>query len=92
MAVFAARTAFFPAGQDEDMGTFISVSNNSGQLSGYSLTPREKEIVALILTGETNAVIARNLFISESTVKKHINNVFRKLGITSRWELLKLIS
>jgi DNA-binding CsgD family transcriptional regulator len=59
-------------------------------LSGLRVTKREGEIVGLILGGETNATIAGRLFISESTVKKHINNLFRKLGITSRWELLKL--
>jgi DNA-binding CsgD family transcriptional regulator len=59
-------------------------------LSGLRVTKREGEIVELILGGETNATIADRLFISESTVKKHINNLFRKLGITSRWELLKL--
>lgn len=46
-------------------------------------------MLRLILDGETNASIADRLFISESTVKKHINNSFRKLGIRSRWELLK---
>lgn len=59
-------------------------------LSSLPLTKREREIVGLMLGGETNAAIAERLFISESTVKKHVNNVFRKLGISSRWELLKL--
>lgn len=54
------------------------------------VTRREREVIDLILRGETNASIAGELFISESTVKKHVNNLFRKLRITSRWELLKL--
>lgn len=58
-------------------------------ISGISLTRREREIVDLILKGDTNSTIADRLFISESTVKKHINNIFRKLQITNRWELLK---
>ena len=57
--------------------------------SGFSLTRREREIADLILQGYTNAAIADRLFISESTVKKHINSLFRKLQITNRWELLK---
>lgn len=54
------------------------------------LTNREEEIVSCILKGQTNREIADNLFISESTVKKHINNTFRKLKIKSRWELIKI--
>lgn len=54
------------------------------------MTKKERDIIGLILRGETNASIANQLFISKSTVKKHINNLFRKLKITSRWELLKL--
>jgi DNA-binding CsgD family transcriptional regulator len=58
--------------------------------SSLPISRREREVAALILSGETNASIADKLFISESTVKKHVNNIFRKLGISSRWELVKL--
>jgi DNA-binding CsgD family transcriptional regulator len=58
--------------------------------SRLPVSRREREVVELILRGETNAAVADRLFISESTVKKHVNSIFRKLGITSRWELLKL--
>jgi DNA-binding CsgD family transcriptional regulator len=58
--------------------------------SRLPVTKREREIIGLVLRGETNASIAERLFISESTVKKHLNNLFRKLRISSRWELLKL--
>lgn len=54
------------------------------------LSPREREVIPHILKGESNKDIAETLCISESTVKKHINNIFRKTGIKSRWELLKL--
>lgn len=59
-------------------------------VSALPLSAREREIAALMLQGLTNAQIADRLFIAESTVKKHVNNAFRKLGIASRWELLKL--
>ncbi len=59
-------------------------------VSRLPVSRREREVAGLILEGETNAAIAERLFISESTVKKHVNNLFRKLGISSRWELLKL--
>ena len=58
--------------------------------SGLPVTDRERQIIGLIIRGETNPSIADRLFISESTVKKHVNNFYRELRITSRWELLKL--
>jgi LuxR family maltose regulon positive regulatory protein len=45
---------------------------------------RELEVLALIAAGETNAEIARKLFVSTSTVKTHINNLYRKLGARGR--------
>ena len=74
----------------EEQASSIHTESHAPDLSRLPVTKREREIVILILRGETNASIAERLFISESTVKKHINNLFRKLGITSRWELLKL--
>ncbi|RAZ24636.1 hypothetical protein DK853_50395, partial [Klebsiella oxytoca] len=47
----------------------------------YRLTRRETEITQLILQGKTNAEIAEELFISETTVKKHVSNIFEKTGI-----------
>lgn len=51
------------------------------------LTRREREIVALVTQGLRNTEVARALFISEQTVKTHLNNVFHKLGIRDRVEL-----
>ena len=48
------------------------------------LTPREKAVLALIVEGMANKVIARELDISESTVKAHLNAVLRKTGTTNR--------
>ncbi|GAA3923763.1 hypothetical protein Aau02nite_22680 [Amorphoplanes auranticolor] len=45
------------------------------------LTRREREVLALVAEGRTNAAIAARLFITEKAVDKHINNVFRKLGL-----------
>ena len=50
------------------------------------LTPREKEILCLLAEGQSNKVIARNLGISDGTVKLHVKAILRKLGVHSRVE------
>jgi DNA-binding CsgD family transcriptional regulator len=54
------------------------------------LTPREADIVGLILRGKSNADIEKALFISIHTVKNHITNIHQKLGVRSRWQLISL--
>lgn len=54
----------------------------------YRLTKRETEIAQLILQGKSNGEIAGELFISETTVKKHVSNIFEKTGINRREELI----
>ena len=51
-----------------------------------SLTPREREILGLLAEGQSNKVIARNLGISDGTVKLHVKAILRKLNIHSRVE------
>jgi LuxR family maltose regulon positive regulatory protein len=48
------------------------------------LTPREREILSLIAQGESNRQISAHLVISLSTVKTHINNIYRKLNADNR--------
>ncbi len=52
------------------------------------LTGRESEIVRLVALGKTNAEVAAQLAITEGTVKTHLNNVFKKLGLRNRAELV----
>jgi DNA-binding NarL/FixJ family response regulator len=52
------------------------------------LTPREEQVVALIADGLSNRNIARELNLSEHTVKKYVFRIFEKLGISSRVELV----
>ena len=59
-------------------------SRTSGPFS--KLTPRESEILELMAAGQGNKVIARNLGISDGTVKLHVKAVLRKLGVHSRVE------
>jgi DNA-binding NarL/FixJ family response regulator len=53
-----------------------------------ALTERESEIMNLLAQGRSNGAIATELFISEKTVKNHINRIYSKLGVTSRAEAI----
>ncbi|MFI5151331.1 MAG: ATP-binding protein [Bacteroidia bacterium] len=55
----------------------------------YSLTPREAKIVGLLADGKVAKEIASVLFITEDTTRKHIQNVYRKVGVSSKFDLLK---
>ncbi len=57
-----------------------------------NISEREKEIIALILEGKSNKEIEEKLFISAHTVKNHIYHIYQKLGINSRYQLIKRFS
>jgi two-component system, NarL family, nitrate/nitrite response regulator NarL len=64
-----------------------------GQLQGRrsaSLTSREVEVVSAIRGGSSNKEIATKLSISEETVKRHLSNIYAKMGVSSRLELAML--
>jgi two-component system nitrate/nitrite response regulator NarL len=54
----------------------------------FGLTSREMQVIALIVAGYTNKDLARKLRISEHTAKHHLTNVFDKLGVSTRLELV----
>jgi DNA-binding CsgD family transcriptional regulator len=68
------------------------VQKNEAMLLEKNLTEREMEIVALIVQGFSNAQISEKLIVTESTTKRHIYNLFKKLEINSRFELLKWVN
>ena len=60
-------------------------------LAAFGLTAREAAVTRLALGGRGNAAIARELGISESTVKKHMSRVLDKCGVRSRTQLIALL-
>jgi NarL family two-component system response regulator LiaR len=61
-----------------------SIADRDSVAGAESLTPREREVLALIARGRSNKLIARELGISEKTVKTHVGHVLAKLGVTDR--------
>jgi DNA-binding NarL/FixJ family response regulator len=54
----------------------------------FGLSSREREVIGLIVAGYTNKDLARELGISENTAKHHLTNIFDKLGVSNRLELV----
>ncbi len=70
-------------------GSGTSPGPSPGSADGTEgLTPREAEVLAHIAAGESNAEIAAALFVSEATVKTHINHIFSKTGVRDRAQLV----
>lgn len=85
--VLEGKPAFHPVVTGRLLGEYNRLSSTTGSANeeGISaLTEREKEVLSLIATGESNRGIARKLFISEKTVKNHITSIFRKIKVTDR--------
>lgn len=59
-------------------------STAPGQSSRHGLSDREIEVLRLVATGRSNRQIATTLFLSEHTVARHLQNIFVKLGVSSR--------
>jgi len=77
------------------MSTFFNheaiADSKGGNLHGRTkegLTPREQEVLGCLTKGCTNKEIAQDLFISEKTVKTHLNSIFKKLKVTRRLEAI----
>jgi len=62
----------------------MQAQDDGESAADLQLTPREREIVTMVASGKTNAQIATDLWVSPATVKKHLENVYLKLGVGSR--------
>ena len=60
--------------------------------STAGLSPREAEVLSFVGRGHSSVYVAKTLLISESTVYTHVRNLYRKLGVTSREELIQLLN
>jgi DNA-binding NarL/FixJ family response regulator len=73
-------------------GLIVAPRGMITQASGRpALTPREKQALALVILGFSNADIAGKLYVAESTVKSHLSSAFAKLGVRTRSEAAALI-
>jgi DNA-binding NarL/FixJ family response regulator len=81
----SAGERFAPPGADRATGPGGSPG---GTDAAEGLTPREAEVLAHIAAGESNAEIAAALFVSEATVKTHVNHIFGKTGLRDRAQLV----
>jgi DNA-binding NarL/FixJ family response regulator len=65
---------------------------SSDESTGYDLTPREHDILVLLLEGLSNRSIAQHLYVSEKTVKANLVVIFRKLGVVNRTQAAMMAS
>jgi LuxR family transcriptional regulator of csgAB operon len=57
----------------------------------FNLTKREQDVIALVFAGKTTKNMEKELFISSKTVKTHLYNIYRKLKVHNRLELMNTI-
>jgi PAS domain S-box-containing protein len=69
------------------IGEFLNRQNNTNAIHYNTLTKKEIEITKLVMDGCSNKIIAKELFITEKTVKTHLNRIYKKLEVTGRYEL-----
>jgi DNA-binding CsgD family transcriptional regulator len=76
----AARGIFERLGAKPDLARFEAPSTGAA----HGLSPRELEVLRLVAAGKSNREVAAALVISEHTVARHVQNIFAKLGLSSR--------
>jgi DNA-binding NarL/FixJ family response regulator len=84
MEFAAARTVFADLGARPDLEAVDALPGTAASPRSDLLTTREFEVLRLVAAGMTNRTIARELFLSEKTVARHVSNIFTKLGLSSR--------
>jgi NarL family two-component system response regulator LiaR len=85
-AAHAGRSTLAP----EATQALVEAASHPSRPSGYDLTAREREVLALLIEGLSNREIGERLTISPLTAKFHVSNILSKLGVTSRTEAVAL--
>jgi DNA-binding NarL/FixJ family response regulator len=85
----AAKKVFTALGAAPDLAALQAPSAPAiaGAAAGkgaHGLSARELEVLRLVAAGKTNKIIARELFLSEKTVERHLSNIFAKLEVPTR--------
>lgn len=80
----AAAAIFEDLGARPDLARIIELTTARSESQPGGLTERECEVLRLVATGRTNREVAATLIISEHTVARHVQNIFAKLGVSSR--------
>ena len=76
------RVWLLPTGNEKEAQVHLRETSSKARL-----TPKEKEVFALVLRRRTNPEIAEELYLSLYTVKNHVSSILRKLGLKSRREI-----
>jgi len=63
---------------------------SQGPAPGHDLTPREREVMVLMVEGKSNPEIAKKLSVSRSTARAHVSSILSKLGVSNRAEAIAL--
>ncbi|HEX9717430.1 MAG TPA: response regulator transcription factor [Actinomycetota bacterium] len=88
-SVWAGQSRISPSMASKLLNEFAAMTKGTGdrpQIPAPRLTDREMEVLKLVAKGKNNRDIAKDLYISENTVKNHIRNILEKLHLHSRME------
>ncbi len=89
LAAAAGQAVLDPEVQQRLLSAATRAPAAAGDQTDTDLTPRESEVLRLIAAGKSNREIARALFVSEATVKTHVNRIFAKTGSRDRAQAMR---
>jgi NarL family two-component system response regulator LiaR len=89
-AIRAAHAGHPTLAPEATQALIHTATHPEAAMLGHDLTPREKEVLALMVKGLNNSEIGERLVVSRSTVRFHVSNVLSKLHVTSRTEAVAI--
>jgi DNA-binding CsgD family transcriptional regulator len=84
MELEVARAVFEELGAGPDVAALGTLPGAPAAKPPHGLTQRELQVLRLVAAGQTNKLIARQLFLSEKTIDRHVSNIFVKVNVGSR--------